>query len=358
MFPVPPATASDLPAVTPPCSPLPGPSGEPDPWLSSGGCTLAPIYSPANSYGVLLLCVLVGLFSLFAMARRPGRRGQAGLWLVCLCLGAAGAVAFLVSPGALAIALAGLGGILALGGLLRAEAPTRLFTSALRPLAWPRFQALLLLAVRLTAGFGWVLWVERDSAPYRGGPRARGGAAEGGPPLLRLPVVASTDQGFQIPLYEPARPEDASPAEPSVHMTHGPFALHLITSTRGRGACNCHGWVFTGGRYWLLGKDLDRILADNGYETVTGPAAGGGVIFRDGGGGTLHSRIVRGRTGEGQVLVESKWGRMGCFIHTPEDQPYAAEWKFYRSPRKGHSLSGTDTPYKPGSTSRRGAPST
>jgi hypothetical protein len=316
------------------------------------------MYSPANSDGVLLLSVLVGLFSLFAMVRRPGRRGRAGLWLVCLCLGAAGAVSFLVAPGPLAIALAGLGGILALGGLLRAEGPARRFTFALRPLASPRFQALLLLSTSLTVGFGWALWLENPPSHSADGSLSLGGAAVSGPPLRRLPVVASTDQGYQIPLYEPVRPEDASPAEPSVNMTHGPYALRLITSTRESGACNCHGWVFTGGRFWLLGRDLDRILADNGYVTVTDPAAGDVILFRNANGDPLHSGIVRGRTGAGQVLVESKWGRMGCFIHTPEDPPYAAEWKFYRSPRKGHCLSGPDTPYKPASSSRRGVPST
>ena len=34
-------------------------------------------------------------------------------------------------------------------------------------------------------------------------------------------------------------------------------------------ACNCHGWVFTGGRFWVSGEDVPRILEDNGYRRVS-----------------------------------------------------------------------------------------
>ena len=31
---------------------------------------------------------------------------------------------------------------------------------------------------------------------------------------------------------------------------------------------NCHGWLFTGGRYWVAGDQVEDILADNGYAQV------------------------------------------------------------------------------------------
>ena len=57
----------------------------------------------------------------------------------------------------------------------------------------------------------------------------------------------------------------------------------------------------------------------------------------------LHTGLVSARSPQGMALVESKWGRMGRFLHLPEDQTYSCFWQFYRSPRKGHLLEGLRT---------------
>lgn len=101
---------------------------------------------------------------------------------------------------------------------------------------------------------------------------------------------------------------------------------------------NCHGWVFTRGAFAVASEQVDTILADNGYVPVERAQAGDLVIYRDGSGLPLHTGVVRFVGDEGLVLVESKWGPLGTFLHTPETQPYGSQFGFWRSPRLGHRL--------------------
>ena len=45
-------------------------------------------------------------------------------------------------------------------------------------------------------------------------------------------------------------------------------------------ASNCHGWVFTGGRFLLYLEDVEVILRENGYAEVPEPQPGDLVIYR------------------------------------------------------------------------------
>ena len=42
--------------------------------------------------------------------------------------------------------------------------------------------------------------------------------------------------------------------------------------------------------------------------------------------------------GPGGVLIESKWGFLGRFLHEPKNQCYSQDFAYYRSPRQGHLL--------------------
>jgi hypothetical protein len=101
---------------------------------------------------------------------------------------------------------------------------------------------------------------------------------------------------------------------------------------------NCHGWVFTRGAFGVASEQVDTILADNGYVPVERAQAGDLVIYRDDSGLPRHTGVVRFMGDEGLVLVESKWGPLGTFLHTPETQPYGNQFGFWRSPRLGHRI--------------------
>lgn len=104
--------------------------------------------------------------------------------------------------------------------------------------------------------------------------------------------------------------------------------------------CNCHGLVFSGGRYFILSEEVDAILEDNGYTPVSVPRPLDLAVYRDDKGEVAHIGLVRAVRADA-ILVESKWGWGGLFLHPHEAHPYApATCVFYRSERAGHLLQG------------------
>jgi hypothetical protein len=103
--------------------------------------------------------------------------------------------------------------------------------------------------------------------------------------------------------------------------------------------CNCHGWTFLGGHGWLRGGEVERLLPDNGYHLVDQPQPRDLVLYRDAGGQIQHSGQVFGLAEDGQVLVESKWGDRGLYVHLAALPDYGRH-EFYRSAREGHRLHG------------------
>ena len=100
---------------------------------------------------------------------------------------------------------------------------------------------------------------------------------------------------------------------------------------------NCHGWVFTGGRFILSGVDVDLILKENDYTEQKMPQPGDLVIYRANEAVT-HTAVVQYVAGGQPVLVRSKWGSLGVFIHPIDKSPYGTSFAYYRSPRAGHLL--------------------
>jgi hypothetical protein len=156
--------------------------------------------------------------------------------------------------------------------------------------------------------------------------------------IKALPLWAISDMGSRIRLHAvtDARVRNNSSAV-NPHL-----ALRLIRTAPPQVNCNSHGWVFTGGRFWLLSADIERILVDNCYQPVSDPVAGDLVIYRDSAGTITHSACVRAATPDGLILVEGQWGPLGRFLHAPEDQLFGDRWTFYHSDRKGHLLDGLD----------------
>jgi hypothetical protein len=152
------------------------------------------------------------------------------------------------------------------------------------------------------------------------------------------PVV--TDLGRRIHLAVPGRPV---PEADLIGVENDHFRTHdlnrkAIVRTRPDPSHNCHGWIFTGGRYWIAGDEVDDILSDNHYTQVSTPAAGDLAVYRDANGNVAHSGVVI--SVNGGTLVESKWGPLGRYIHLTEDHPFGGVCEFHRSARRGHLLGG------------------
>ena len=152
---------------------------------------------------------------------------------------------------------------------------------------------------------------------------------------------AATDHGTRIVLKEPVSERDtAALAGPEEHMLDAsPYHDQIIRRGGPTDHSNCHGWVFTGGKFLLSPDDVASIVNENGYHETHDPQPGDLVVYRQGG-QIAHSAVVR-YVSEGQpVLVEGKWGRMGVFLHPADKSFYGTDYTFYRSARAGHLLVG------------------
>ncbi len=108
--------------------------------------------------------------------------------------------------------------------------------------------------------------------------------------------------------------------------------------------CNCLGWIFGDGRHPLFNDSLDMILEDNGYYPVSAPLRDDLVVYAKPGGPAVHVGVVR-LVEDDLVLVESKWGLAGRFLHRIDCVPYpSAHFTFYRTSRGNHRLRETNQP--------------
>jgi hypothetical protein len=147
--------------------------------------------------------------------------------------------------------------------------------------------------------------------------------------------VAVTDLGQELPVFIYEDAELLSEAERQ-YLATGCFNQQIIRIAEPSADCNCHGWVYTGGRYAIQGRYIDELLADNGYVEVAEPRAQDLVIYRGMDNAVEHTGLVRHIGPDGMILVESKWGPLGVYLHPLKSQPYGVSHRFYRSPRVGH----------------------
>lgn len=163
-------------------------------------------------------------------------------------------------------------------------------------------------------------------------------------------ACATTDKGQPIKLYIPEgifipAPNPDLVLQQSQLVKNVGLNERVIRLSLGWQNCNCHGWVFTGGQFWIRGESVSHILQDNGYYQVSWPRAGDLAIYRDPQGLIVHSGIVRYIGADNTILVESKWGRLGRFLHMHDLHCYdQAPCTFYRSRRPGHILYGLPRP--------------
>jgi len=95
---------------------------------------------------------------------------------------------------------------------------------------------------------------------------------------------------------------------------------------------NCHGWTFTHGQREVEAEEVEERLAE-GYQPTLEPQLGDIIIYRDHVGQVMHSGIVKAVGEDGFVLIESKWGVSGRFIHEPDiSRTFASHQYFHRIP--------------------------
>ncbi|MBC7856717.1 MAG: hypothetical protein IAF94_25080 [Pirellulaceae bacterium] len=142
-----------------------------------------------------------------------------------------------------------------------------------------------------------------------------------------LNSVGVTDRGREVQLYR-WQPEDGFGVS---------IPIPYQTSAED-GRANCHGWVFTGGEHLLWRDGVERILEDNGYQPCQAPRPGDLIIYRSASGEVVHTGLVKTKLFGGRMMIESKWGLGGRFVHRPAEQPYGDNFSYYRSARQGHAL--------------------
>ena len=162
-----------------------------------------------------------------------------------------------------------------------------------------------------------------------------------------VPSQLFTDRGRSITALCPVHPDVDLSQKQSLVLKNAGLQEKVILlpgpAVKGGFAGNCHGWIFAEGKYCIPSTEVPLILEDHGYYPVSRPGPNDLVIYRAPTGQVVHSGIVRCTGPEKQILVESKWGRMGCFLHLHDKHGYPnAVCTFYRSARPGHLLQGLD----------------
>jgi hypothetical protein len=282
--------------------------------------------------------LVAGLLGLVAGWRKvPGKTGPG---LVPALLGLAGLGACSVATGKLpnlgwpALALAAL---LLLFAVARSDHLTHALASAWACARKPRWQWAALAVgcpvVALLAALLIPASLPQGVRPFEGIEP---------PPLRRLPPGAVvTDRGHDVPLWEaaggPGPEEVLRTAEAETLRKYG-LAGRVIQVAPGDRSYNCHGWTFTGGRYFLPDDAVEPILRDNGYRLVEQPELGDLVVYRNDHGAVCHTARVWAVQEDGPVLLESKWAWIGRYLHPPDATPFGSGWTYHRSARSGHYL--------------------
>jgi hypothetical protein len=218
-----------------------------------------------------------------------------------------------------------LGAVSLAATMLRAEAGQRLLKYLLRP----------------AFGWGFVLMTSLGAAVYvRHAARASLEPEDMPAPAATAfhfleEIVAITDRGRELPLcaYDDS---DTLLEQELGQINLQQYEHQLIRLAPPSAECNCHGWVYTGGRFAIRSRDVQALLDDNGYAVAAEPQAGDLVIYRDSAGQIGHTGLVRLVRGQDCVMVESKWGPLGVYLHPVKAQPYGDRYQFHRSPRDGH----------------------
>ena len=116
------------------------------------------------------------------------------------------------------------------------------------------------------------------------------------PKTIPADVYGVTDLGQTIELELPVDPANLADLE-DLEESSVPIQQYQHNWLIRRGppddTSNCHGWVFTNGKYNIAGRSVTTILEQNSYVQVTRIEAGDLVVYRNTNGEISHTGIVR-----------------------------------------------------------------
>jgi hypothetical protein len=309
------------------------------PWIDPTLCLVGTVGvggSACGLYGLLAPCPARGAWKVV-----PWAVGALGAGLCVLAI-------LLRQPPTTWGPLAGLLGVVAALTAVRSAAARRVFTALGPVVRSPRIQAAALVLCGPALA---ILSIPPTVAGDDFDMPAQDFDLVALPPLKEIqPCPVTTDRGRPVSVYVSQDRQTFTPeflGRQSAFLRNRGFMEHIIRVPDGDTDCNCHGWVFTDGRFWLSPEGVELILADNGYRPSETPGVGDLVVYRSRDGKLLHTGILRAGVESGIVLVESKWGVLGRFVHSPDIHPYGdCLWTCHRTARLGHRLNGLpgDTP--------------
>jgi hypothetical protein len=125
-----------------------------------------------------------------------------------------------------------------------------------------------------------------------------------------------------------ATPNDLFALEALTLLSDPQLRTRLIRTADADYQYNCHGWTFTRGEREVDMDEVARRLEEE-YRPTTQPKLGDIVVYRNHLGDIMHSGVVKAVGEEGFVLVESKWGTAGRFIHEPTISRTFASFSYY-----------------------------
>jgi hypothetical protein len=94
----------------------------------------------------------------------------------------------------------------------------------------------------------------------------------------------------------------------------------------------CHDWTFFGGAIDARCNNVEQYLRDAGYVEVADPQVGDVIVYRDASNQCIvHSGLVKAVGDAGFVLIESKWGDSGRYLHLPAVSGVVTHYTYYRA---------------------------
>ncbi len=176
------------------------------------------------------------------------------------------------------------------------------------------------------------------------GSRSADGIGSSPVPLLILGTLLSTWLSWRVadsPLFGK---DTFLASDAGVEFKSRRFPAGCIETAPADARYNCHDWTFFGGpNHYFLKGTVEGILEQRGYQPVDQPALGDVVIYRCGSGAITHSGVVRALGTDDFVLIESKWGSLGRYLHEPNVNGYPYQRGYYRAPEGPKGLAVHDT---------------